>query len=81
MDYDDTQHARDAIQHAGGLVSVAGMAQLWGISKQAVQQWIARTPGFPEPLEVYGSEQTRVWLLDEVQDFRLKHTLRQTSIA
>lgn len=66
---------RTLIGYAGGLITIAGMAEAWGVSRQAAREYTEK-PGFPDelPLDVGRSEDRaqpwRVWLYAEVDLFR-----------
>jgi hypothetical protein len=56
-----------ALEEAGGLVSRAGLARRWGVSRQRIAQLADNRErnGFPEPLEVDGGPP--VYLANEVE--------------
>lgn len=72
----NTHRVRLLVGYAGGLVTIDGMADAWGISRQGAVQYVDRHPDFPDPLplDVYrtgGTERNRrVWLFAEVDAYR-----------
>lgn len=66
---------RHLIGHNGGLITIAGMAEAWGITRQAAREYADRDD-FPDelPLDVGrsddGRQTWRVWLYAEVDMFR-----------
>ena len=66
----DNARVRTAIEEAGGLVSLSGVAAAWDVSKQAVAQHVDKDD-FPKPLWVdNGDTQTRVWPREEILAWR-----------
>jgi hypothetical protein len=57
--------ARDAIAQAGGLHSIADLADRWGMTPQWVRQ-LVRRDGFPAPVLTAGGRE--LWLGDEADD-------------
>lgn len=55
-----------ALQHAGGLMGRAELAERWGVSRPRAGVLVA-TPGFPEPVESHG--RTDLWLVAEVDEW------------
>lgn len=61
------REARLAIENAGGIIGRPELRELWGVSKQRIEQ-LTDMPGFPEP--VGSSGRSPVWLKDEVEAWR-----------
>lgn len=59
--------ARDLVQMSGGVVNVAAIAAKLMVSKQRAGQ-LTEHPTFPEPLP--GDSTVKVWLWDEVKEWR-----------
>lgn len=66
-DTDQNVSIRAAIEGAGGLASLAGLARKWGVTKQRAAV-LAKHPEFPAPIPVEGSNP--VYLVDEANAFR-----------
>jgi len=62
--------ARDAIVQAGGLHSIADLADRWGITPQWARQ-LVRRDGFPAPVLTAGGRE--LWLGDEADDAFIAH--------
>lgn len=62
-----------AIEDAGGLIGVRELAELWGISEQAVGRRAARGT-LPPPVKTVG--RVRVWLRAQIEPRRDHHPQR-----
>lgn len=59
--------ARQAVGEAGGLVTPQELADLWGVTPQAIAKRI-RSGNFPEPVKVAG--RVRLYLMADVEPYR-----------
>jgi len=63
-------NARDAIDQAGGLHTIADLADRWGISTVWARQ-LVRRDGFPAPVLTAGGRE--LWLGDEADKAYIAH--------
>jgi predicted DNA-binding transcriptional regulator AlpA len=55
------------IERAGGILSLAGLARRWGMTRQSVWE-MAQRPDFPKPIEQDG--EAKLWFADEADQWR-----------
>lgn len=55
---------RAAITDSGGLISVVGLAEVWGMARQSVRYYTDQ-PDCPAPIPINGTD-VLVWLREEV---------------
>jgi hypothetical protein len=63
----DIDRLRAAIDRAGGLVTLADLARLWGVSTQRAHQ-IAEANAFPEPVATVGGR--KLWATAQLAGWR-----------